>query len=272
MTSPKSNRLASKSGDVRMTERRERRVAIVTGGASGIGKACAERLAEQGITVVVTDIQDGNGVVEAISRTGGAARYLRHDVASEADWAQVTQTVLEEFGRIDILVNNAGICRRRALLDMTLDEFRQVYAVNVDGVFLGMKHVVPAMRAQKSGTIINMSSVAGLKGIPEMSAYSSSKGAVRLITKAIALEHAKDGIRVNSLHPGMIDTPIMDDLVGATGADRSAAVTAWSEQTVPTGETGQPDDVAGAVLWLVSDHSSYVNGAEIVVDGGMSLL
>ncbi len=189
------------------------KVALVTGGASGIGRGCAETLAAEGAVAVVADVQDDKGaeVVAAILKAGGKAEYIRHDVTDEAAWADVMGQVKARHGRLDILVNNAGIGVGGSVLDMTLADWRRQTAVNLDGVFLGVKHAIPLMRASgDGGSIVNMSSVAGLKGAPNLAGYCATKGGVRLFTKAVALEcaAARDGIRVNSVHPGIIETPI----------------------------------------------------------------
>jgi len=197
-----------------MAGRVDGKVALVTGGASGIGAGCAQRLAEEGASVVITDLQDvkGEDLVGAIKNAGGKARFVHHDVTSEDAWVGVIADVEKNEGRLDILVNNAGIgvgCP--SITMMSLDDWRRQQAVNVEGVFLGIKHALPLMRkAGNGGSIINMSSVAGLKGSPILAAYCATKGAVRLFTKAIAMEctNFKDGIRVNSVHPGIIETPI----------------------------------------------------------------
>ena len=252
------------------------KIALVTGGASGIGAACAKRLAAEGATVVLTDVQDHKGEALA-AEIGGASRYLHHDVTSEDAWIEVIAAVKRDFGRLDIVVNNAGIAITAAsITQMSLADFRRQQAVNVDGVFLGCKHALPLMReAGNGGSIINMSSVAGLKGSPTLAAYSATKGAVRLFTKAVALEcaAAKDGVRVNSVHPGIIETPIWQAIVptGAPGANAPPDLDALSTMAVPLGVKGMPEDIAAGVLWLASDESRYVTGMEMVIDGGLSV-
>ncbi len=235
------------------------KVALITGGASGIGRGCAERLAQEGAIVVVTDLQDDKGAqtVAAIAATGGQASYLHHDVTAEQPWIDVIAAVKAQHGRLDILVNNAGIGIGGSVLTMTLADFQKQTAVNLDGVFLGVKHAIPLMRENGGGSIINMSSVAGLKGSAILAGYCATKGGVRLFTKAVAMEcaGAKDGVRVNSVHPGLIKTPLTehfpDDLI-----------------PIPLGRPGKPEEVANFVLFLASDESSFVTGAEFVVDGG----
>jgi NAD(P)-dependent dehydrogenase (short-subunit alcohol dehydrogenase family) len=258
------------------------KVALVTGGASGIGRACAERLAREGATVVVTDVQDEKGAetVAAIAAAGGKAEYIRHDVTSEQAWIDVVGQVAARHGRLDILVNNAGIGLGGSVLEMSLADFQRQTAVNVDGVFLGVKHSIPVMRRSgDGGSIINMSSVAGLKGAPTLAGYCATKGAVRLFTKAVAMEcaNAKDKIRVNSVHPGLIETPIWDTIIGTGGPgsnaapERGVALDAMAELSVPLGFKGYPEDIAKGVLWLASEESRYVTGAELVIDGGLSV-
>ena len=265
-----------------MAGRVEGKVALVTGGASGIGRGCAERLAEEGAVVVITDLQDAKGadLVDAISVKGGRAEYHHHDVTSEQAWIDVVAAIKARHGRLDILVNNAGIAIGGSVLEMSLADFQRQTAINVDGVFLGVKHSVPLMRLSgQGGSIVNMSSVAGLKGSPTLAGYCATKGAVRLFTKAVAMEcaNAKDDIRCNSVHPGIIETPIWDTIIG-TGepgdnarASRPAALDAISETAVPLGVKGYPLDIANGVLWLASEESRYVTGAELVIDGGLTI-
>ena len=257
------------------------KVALVTGGASGIGRACAERLAREGALVVVTDVQDAMGAeaVAAIKAAGGQADYLHHDVTSEDAWVEAITQVKTRHGRLDILVNNAGIGLPGLVTEMSFADFKKQSAVNIDGVFLGLKHSIPLMRASGGGSIINMSSVAGLKGSARMSSYCATKGAVRLMTKSVAMEcaEAQDGIRVNSVHPGLIETPIWDTIFGGGGPgsnaapQRSAALDAMSQAAVPLGFKGVPEDIAKGVLWLASEESRYVTGAELVIDGGLTV-
>ena len=257
----------------------EGKVALVTGGSSGIGAGCAETLAREGAAVVITDIQDlkGEEMVAAIKKAGGKARFLHHDVTSEAAWEGVIADVGKTEGRLDILVNNAGIgLGSPSITTMSLEDWRRQQAINVEGVFLGIKHSLPLMRkAGHGGSIINMSSVAGLKGSPTLAAYCATKGAVRLFTKSIAMECAnmKDGIRVNSVHPGIIETPIWLGIAGISNPETNAPpdLDAMSQMAVPLGVKGLPSDIANGVLWLASDESRYVTGAELVIDGGLSV-
>ncbi|MES2341845.1 MAG: glucose 1-dehydrogenase [Pseudomonadota bacterium] len=265
-----------------MTGRVSGKVALITGGASGIGRGCAERLAEEGAIVVITDLQDDKGaeLAAAITAKGGKAQYHHHDVTSEEAWIKVAAAIKADHGRLDILVNNAGIGISGSVLDMALSDFQRQVAINLDGVFLGVKHSIPVMRLSgQGGSIINMSSVAGLKGSAILAGYCATKGGVRLFTKAVAMEcaGAKDGIRVNSVHPGIIETPIWDSIVG-TGEPgdnarppRPIVLDAMSQDAVPLGVKGYPLDIANGVLWLASDESRYVTGAELVIDGGLSV-
>jgi NAD(P)-dependent dehydrogenase (short-subunit alcohol dehydrogenase family) len=252
------------------------KVALVTGGSSGIGRGAAEKLASEGATVVITDIQDhlGEEVAAGIKKAGGKAEYIHHDVTTEDAWVDVVGQVKARHGRLDILVNNAGIGIGGSVLDMTLEAWRKQTAVNLDGVFLGTKHSIPLMRGGGGGSIINISSVAGLKGAPTLAGYCATKGGVRLFTKAVAMEcaNAKDGIRVNSVHPGIIETPIWVTVMGGEpGANAPPDLDAMSELAVPLGVKGVPEDIANGILWLASDESRYVTGAELVIDGGLSV-
>lgn len=259
-----------------MADRVKGKIALVTGGASGIGRASAVLLGKEGATVVLTDIQDdaGKDAVAAIKKAGGDAIYLRHDVADEAAWEKVIAEVKSRFGRLDVLVNNAGIAIAGPVTDMSLADWRKQQSINLDGVFLGVKHGLPLMRASGGGSIINISSLAGLKGSANMAGYCATKGGVRLFTKAVAMEcgAARDNVRVNSVHPGIIETPIWLSIV--PGANQPGAnapdLDAISTTIVPTGSKGLPEDIAQGVLFLASDESRYMTGSELVIDGGMS--
>ncbi|HLK26716.1 MAG TPA: glucose 1-dehydrogenase [Caulobacteraceae bacterium] len=259
-----------------MAGRVDGKVGLVTGGASGIGRACAEALAREGATVVITDLQDdkGPGVAADIAAAGGKAEYLHHDVTREDNWASVMAEVDKRHGRLDILVNNAGIAvPSQSITTVTLEDWRKQQAVNVEGVFLGCKHGLLLMRkAGNGGSIVNLSSVAGLRGSALLASYCASKGAVRLLTKAVAMEcaQAKDGIRVNSVHPGIIETPIWLQITPATGANAPPDLDAMSTVAVPLGVKGLPSDIANGVLWLASEESRYVTADELVIDGGLS--
>lgn len=249
-------------------------VAIVTGGACGIGAACARTLAQEGAKVAVTDIDDANGeiIVAEIRSAGGAATYLRQDVTDEARWPEVVGAIEKSFGRVDVLVANAGIAIRVPLIDMTLADWRRQQAVNLEGVFLSIKHAVPAMRRAGRGSITIMSSLAGLRGAAGLGGYCATKGGVRLLAKAAAIEHAQDNIRVNSVHPGIIDTDIWRKMSGGAEAvprNEPTDVHALSRAFVPLARAGEVQDIANGVLFLASPASGYMTGAELVIDGGM---
>jgi NAD(P)-dependent dehydrogenase (short-subunit alcohol dehydrogenase family) len=252
------------------------KVALITGGASGIGRGCAEAMAREGAIAVITDIQDEKGGALA-AELGGEAVFLHHDVTSEDEWIAIVAEVDRRFGRLDILVNNAGIgVGSPSITTMSLADWRRQQAVNLEGVFLGIKHSLPLMRrAGHGGSIVNMSSVAGLKGSPSLAGYCATKGGVRLLTKAVAMECAnvKDGVRVNSVHPGIIETPIWLSIagMGAEGANAPPDLDALSAMAVPLGVKGLPADIANGVLWLASDESRYVTGQELVIDGGLTV-
>jgi NAD(P)-dependent dehydrogenase (short-subunit alcohol dehydrogenase family) len=243
------------------------KVALVTGAGLGLGRASALMLAREGARVAVTDVKEAEGraVAEEIIEAGGEAIFMRHDVASEADWANVIDITLRRFGKLDILVNNAGVLFAANVGETALERWRWLMSVNCDGVFLGVKHAIAAM--EQGGSIINLSSVAGLVGIENLGAYAASKGAVRLFTKSAALECAKagKGVRVNSIHPGGVWTPMLEAFIGKQG-DPSAKAAAADMH--PLGHAGQPDDIAYGVLYLASDESRFVTGAELVIDGG----
>lgn len=252
------------------------KVALVTGGASGIGRSCALRLAAEGAQVVVTDIQDdlGAATVADIVDKGGQAMYLHHDVTSEDEWVAIVAETVSAMGGLHVLVNNAGIGVGGSIVTMELETWRRQQAINLEGVFLGVKHTIPAMRDSQSGSIINMSSVAGLKGSANLSAYNATKGGVRLFTKGVALECAQNHwpIRVNSVHPGIIDTPIWDKINPEMADADTPAIdpNVIAQVAVPGGKLGTPDDVANGVLFLASDESAYITGTELVIDGGLS--
>jgi NAD(P)-dependent dehydrogenase (short-subunit alcohol dehydrogenase family) len=254
------------------------KVALVTGGASGIGAAVAELLAREGASVAVTDIDELGGpeIVAGIRKAGGEAIFLPQDVTSEARWIEVVAEVEKRYGRLDILVSNAGIgIAVPSITDMTLEDWRRQNAINLDGVFLSVKHCLPAMRRTGGGSIIMMSSLAGLRGAPGLSAYSASKGGVQLFAKSIAMECASagDGIRVNSVHPGIIDTPIWGKIpTGAAGRGQNAPIDPEerAKLAAPLGRAGHASEIASGVLYLASDASSYVTGTELVIDGGMN--
>jgi 3(or 17)beta-hydroxysteroid dehydrogenase len=244
------------------------KVAIVTGGAGGLGRAEARLLAQEGARVVVTDLDLAGveSVAQEIAASGGKAIAIRHDVSSESEWSGIINRTLEEFGRLDILVNNAGVIIYKKIEDTSLAEWRQLMGVNLDGVFLGTKLAIAAMKKTGGGSIINIASVAGLIGNPDASAYHASKGGVRSFSKAAAIECSKAGygynIRVNSIYPGVIDTKMADDLKLDESKYRMALN--WHAM----GHFGEPQDVAFGVLYLASDESKFLTGTELVIDGG----
>jgi NAD(P)-dependent dehydrogenase (short-subunit alcohol dehydrogenase family) len=259
------------------------RVAFVTGAGSGIGRASAIALAAEGARVFVTDIDapGGRETVAMIEAAGGTATFRGQDVVEEARWAELITRVMGLYGRIDILVNNAGIGTSGLITDVTLEQWNRQMDINVTSCFLGIKHALPAMRAARpdghvGGSIINISSVAGLGGSAGMSAYCASKGAVRLLSKAVAMEcaAARDGIRCNSVHPGIIDTPIWQklDTSGALLAAITPGANAIDVDLIgagaPVGHAGRPEDIAAGVVFLASDASRYMTGSELVIDGG----
>lgn len=261
------------------------RIALVTGGASGIGQATSELLASEGATVIISDIQTAEGVQVAanIAAKGGVASFKFHDVADESDWQRIIAEIIEEFGVLDILVNNAGIAIPAAITEMSLESWRRQRAINLDGVFLGVKHAIPAMAASQGASIINISSVAGLRGSPGLTGYNATKGGVRIFTKGVAKECAAGGlnIRVNSVHPGIIATPIWtlkeltgeqrrnSDLLGDGGAN-AVDIDAMAQTQVPMGVAGTAKDIAQGILFLASDESSHMTGSELVIDGGIT--
>ena len=241
------------------------KVALISGGAKGQGAAETRLFVREGAKVVFGDILDGDGKkVEAeIRDTGGEATYVHLNVTREADWRAAVATAVERYGKLNVLVNNAGILLRAKIEATTEEDWDRIMAVNVKGVFLGTKCALPAMRQAGGGSIINISSTAGLVGSPgETAAYTATKGAVRLFTKATAIQHAKENIRCNSVHPGPIATDMIKDMLENRGA--------WEQRLrrLPMGRAGTADDVGYGVLYLASDESSYVTGSELVIDGG----
>ena len=243
---------------------------LVTGGALGIGRATCLLLAREGARVAVTDIRDheGGALAAEIERAGGTAHYWHLDVAREAEVAQVVAEVAATLGPVRVLVNNAGIAgANKPTHKLTEAEWDAVQAVNVKGVFLCTKHVIPGMQAAGGGSIVNLSSIYGLVGAPDVPAYHASKGAVRLMTKTDALLYAQDHIRVNSVHPGYIWTPMVEGVGRAAGGDLDAFRRDVGALH-PLGHLGEPDDVAYGILYLASDEAKFVTGSELVIDGG----
>ena len=253
------------------------KVAVVTGGASGIGAACAATLAREGARVAVTDIdfEGARAVAGAITDAGGHAFALLHDVTDEDRWIAVMAEIQAAYGNVTIMVANAGVGMRGSITEMSLADWRRQTAINIDGVFLSVKHSVPAMRRAGGGSIILMSSVAGLRGAAGLAGYSATKGAVRLYAKSVAMECglANDNIRCKSVHPGIIETPIWQKMDGsADHARRNAPVdiAVLAVAGVPLARVGQAQDIANGVLFLASDASSYMTGSELIIDGGMT--
>ena len=238
------------------------KVAIITGAARGQGAAAAKLFVAEGARVVIGDVLDDVGK-ELAASLGDAAVYRHLDVSSEDDWANVVAEAVESLGGIDILVNNAGILRFAALPDMPLEDYLRIVNVNQVGTFLGMRSVSKPMMAAGKGAIVNISSVEGLAGMPYLTAYTSTKFAIRGMTKVAALELGPHGIRVNSVHPGMIETDMVKDAAGGHDVDLSPAA-----KRIALRRMGQSEDIAQVVLFLASDRSSYVTGAELAADGG----
>jgi 3(or 17)beta-hydroxysteroid dehydrogenase len=255
-----------------MAGRVEGKVALVTGGASGLGAASARMLVREGAQVAITDLNEEAGQALA-KELGMSTRFWRLDVTREEDWISVVDAVMATFGRLDVLVNNAGMGIVKDVETLTLQEWRLVHAVNLDGVFLGCKHGIRAMRqCGAKGSIINMSSVAGLVGVPGFPAYSSAKGGVRLLSKSVALHCAQKGygIRCNSVHPIFVDTPMVDALANA--APDAAKAKERMVKGIPIGRLGHPDEVAHTVVFLASDESTLMTGSEVILDGGATAM
>lgn len=243
------------------TKKLEGKVAIISGAARGQGADEARRFVAEGARVILTDLLPSGAEVAA--KLGSAALFIRHDVAVEAEWRKVVETAVGKFGRIDVLVNNAGIFTPAALEDTTVESFERHYRVNQLGPFLGMKSVAEAMKAAGGGSIVNISSVAGMRGFPGMIAYAGSKWALRGMTKCVARELAQFKIRVNSIHPGLVNTPMLND--------HDPEALKQFEAAVPLGRMATTADVVEIVTFLASDLSSNMTGAEIVTDGGLGL-
>jgi cyclopentanol dehydrogenase len=241
------------------------KVALISGGARGMGAVEARLFAKEGASVVIGDILDAEGqrTEKDIRGAGGEAVFVHLNVTREADWATAVAIAVDRFGKLDILVNNAGVGGGGRIEDTTLEAWNRVMDVNATGVFLGTRAVIPAMRAAGGGSIVNISSQLGLVGVDNSSPqYQASKGAVRLLTKATAIQHARDRIRANSVHPGPIATPMTE----ARRADPEQYRLTLSR--IPLGRYGEPEEIAHGVLYLASDESSFVTGSELVIDGG----
>ena len=247
--------------------RLENKVAFISGGARGMGAVEARLFAKEGASVVIGDVleEEGKKVEAQINEIGGECLFVHLDVTSESSWEQAVAATVARFGKLDILVNNAGIFRTEGVEETSGELWDQVMEINAKGVFLGTKLAIPEMRKAGGGSIVNISSVAGLTGGTGSAAYRASKGAVRLFTKSTAIQYAKDDIRANSVHPGIIETPMTAPnlMADQERRDRSAA-------RHPLGRVGQPEDVAYGVLFLASDESSFMTGSELVIDGGLT--
>lgn len=246
------------------------KTALVTGAAAGIGKGIATVFAAEGAAVIVSDVSEtaGRQVVAEIQQQGGTALFVHHDVTKEAEWVAIMETITRNFGALHVLVNNAGITERGNSEDISLADWKAVIDVNLNGVFLGTQQGIKTMKQTGGGSIINISSAFGLIGDPNCSAYSASKGGVRLFTKSSALLCAREKyrIRVNSIHPGIIRTAMLDD--GVAKAEDPAAELKRFTDWVPLGELGEPEDIAWGALYLASDQARHVTGSELVIDGG----
>lgn len=250
------------------------KVVLVTGAGSGIGRATAKLLASEGATVIVSDVNRAGGLetVQQIGgpQRGGGARFEEQDTSREADWKRLIDDILAREGKLDGLVNNAGISGPFPATFETesLEQWRRMLAVNVEGVFLGCKYGVPALRQSGGGSIVNLSSLAAFLGTPDLSAYGASKGAVRQFTKTVAIDCARKGykVRCNSVHPGVILTPMGEGVMPSEKARQR------TRQRIPIGDFGAPEDIAYGILYLISDESRFVTGTELVIDGGMNAI
>lgn len=254
------------------------KLALITGAGSGIGKSTANLLAQEGAIVIVADIDEtlGQEATNEIAAKGYTAEFIKLDVTDESSWINAYQHIENKYHQLNILVNNAGIAFGGSVTELSLKEWRRLMAVNLDGVFLGTKHAIPHMQKSNGGSIINISSAAGMVGSATAAAYCASKGGVRLFTKAVALEcaQAKNNIRVNSIHPGPVATsmfekgPTWSDFVMKAGGLENA----WNKiaEATPLGRVAKAEEIANAILFLASDLSSYITGSEIIVDGGFT--
>jgi NAD(P)-dependent dehydrogenase (short-subunit alcohol dehydrogenase family) len=245
------------------------KVVLVTGAGSGIGRATAKLLAAEGAIVIVTDINQPGGL-ETVQQIGGKSRFEPHDTAKEQDWKRIIDGVMSREGRLNGLVNNAGISGPfpSTFETETVEQWRRMLSINVEGVFLGCKYGVPAIRQSGGGSIVNTSSLAAFLGTPALSAYGASKGAVRQFTKTVAMDCARKGykIRCNSVHPGIIMTPMGESVLPSDKARERAL------KSIPIGEFGAPEDIAYGILYLISDEARFVTGSELVIDGGMNAI
>ena len=243
--------------------RLEGKVALISGSARGMGAAEVRLFAQEGAKVVIADLleDEGRKLEAEINDSGGKALFVRLDVTNESEWRSAIESAVRTFGKLDVLVNNAAIIRTERVLETTVQIWDDVMSVNAKGVFLGTKSAIPEMRKVGGGSIVNISSGAGITGSQQNAAYHASKGAVRIFTKAAAIQYAKDNIRVNSVHPGPIETAMLS-------AARSEEAIRERLVDTPLGRVGRPEEVAYGVLYLASDESSFVTGSELVIDGG----
>jgi 3(or 17)beta-hydroxysteroid dehydrogenase len=260
-----------------MTDRLKGKVALITGGASGLGANAAILMAQEGASVVVADIATDRGKAVA-DKLGSAGHFVKLDVTSEDNWQAAIQATIDKFGAIHVLLNSAGIGLSKTVEDITLEEWRRVHAIDLDGVFLGCKHGVKEIKKHTSkpagrlgGSIINISSISGIIAGANMAAYNSAKAGVRLLSKSVALHCAKSGynIRCNSVHPTFIDTPILDKYRDRFGQEQMQQKLG---RQVPIGRLGRPEEVGWALVFLASDESSFMTGSEVVIDGGISAM
>ncbi len=245
------------------------KVALITGGASGLGKATGQLMAKEGATVILTDLQEveGTEVSKQIIDDEGKCFFMKQDTTSEEDWREICDYILERHGHLDILLNGAGVGGSGIEIeDMDFSIWRNCLSVNLDGVFLGCKYGIKAMRKGRGGSIINISSILGFAGLATATNYCASKGGVRLLTKAAALECARKTplVRVNSIHPGFIDTPMVAGAIQRRGPEFRNYI----EENVPLGKLGEPSDIAEGVVYLASDGAKFVTGTELTIDGG----
>ena len=239
---------------------------LISGGARGMGSVEAKLFCSEGASVIIGDIleEEGRKIEAEISESGGVCIFVRLDVTSEEDWESAVNLAVERFGKLDILINNAGIFPMESIEDTTVESWDRVMDVNAKGVFLGTKAAIPAMRTSGGGSIINLSSIAGLVGSAYSASYNATKGAVRLLTKSTAIQYAKDGIRANSIHPGLIDTLMASELL----SDPELQIKRLA--STPMGRTGTAEEIAYGALFLASDESSFMTGSELVIDGGFT--
>lgn len=245
-------------------QRLTNRVALVTGAASGIGKAIAQRLASEGAAVLVTDVQDDAGaeVAQGIVEEGGRASYAHLDVTKEGEWRNAVRAAVDQFGRLDILVNNAGLGDLAAIEETSMEDWNRTVSIDQTGVFIGMKSAAEELAKSGNGSVVNVSSIFGASGgFGTSPAYHAAKGAVRILTKNVALHWAERGVRVNSVHPGFIDTPLLDQAKGTPAEQAMLDLT-------PMRRLGKPEDIAAGVAYLASDDAAFVTGSELYIDGG----